>query len=244
MPSLRFRYSRQILWALAVVGALVQGSVLGASQWAVHSVMTGLPARGELKGLEQTAQATVIFDASDKPAFSIFQEQRRDVPLADISPHLIQAIVSVEDQRFYDHNGVDLVRILGASLANIRAGPAGAGRQHAHPAAGATELPHAGQDLHAQDPGSAARHPHRERVLEGSDPRALPQQDVFRRRALRRGSRGARLLRQARPRPHRGRSRADRRPGEVAVDHGADGEPRARRGPPQRRAAHDARQRR
>ena len=67
MPSLRFRYSPQILWALAVVGALVQGSVLGASQWAVHSVMTGLPARGELKGLEQTAQATVIYDASDKP---------------------------------------------------------------------------------------------------------------------------------------------------------------------------------
>src|SRR5688572_10596907 len=122
MPSLRLRYSHQILWALAVAGALVQGSILGASQWAVHSVMTGLPARGELKGLEQTAQATVIYDASDKPAFSIFQEQRRDVPLGEISPHLIQAIVSIEDHRFYDHNGVDLVRILGASLANIRQG--------------------------------------------------------------------------------------------------------------------------
>ncbi len=30
--------------------------------------------------------------------------------------------MSIEDQRFYDHNGVDLVRILGASLANIRQG--------------------------------------------------------------------------------------------------------------------------
>ena len=79
------------------------------------------------------------------------------------------------------------------------AGPHGAGRQHAHAAAGATELPDPGQDLHAQNPGSAARHPHRERVLEGSDPGALPQQDVLRRRPLRRGSGGARLLRQARP---------------------------------------------
>jgi 1A family penicillin-binding protein len=122
MPSLRFRYSCHVLWALAVVGALLQGAVLGGSQWAVHSVMTGLPARGELKGLEQTAQATVIFDASDRPAFSIFEEQRRDVPLSEISPHLIKAIVSVEDQRFYDHNGVDLVRILGAGIANIREG--------------------------------------------------------------------------------------------------------------------------
>ncbi|MEZ5286337.1 MAG: PBP1A family penicillin-binding protein [Vicinamibacterales bacterium] len=68
------------------------------------------------------AQATVLYDAADQPAFSIFEEQRLDVPLAEISPNLVSAIIAVEDQRFYDHGGVDAIRILGATLANLREG--------------------------------------------------------------------------------------------------------------------------
>ena len=68
------------------------------------------------------AQATTLFDAHDQPAFTIYHEQRIDVPLERISPHLIRAIVAVEDQRFYDHKGVDLVRVAGAAFNNIREG--------------------------------------------------------------------------------------------------------------------------
>src|SRR5204863_7891563 len=42
------------------------------------------------------------------------------VPLAEISPNLIHALIAVEDQRFYDHHGFDLVRIGSAAMANIR----------------------------------------------------------------------------------------------------------------------------
>jgi penicillin-binding protein 1A len=65
-------------------------------------------------------QATAVFDASDQLAFTIYKEQRIEVPLSAVSPNLVHAIVAIEDQRFYDHHGFDLVRIASAALANLR----------------------------------------------------------------------------------------------------------------------------
>ena len=109
-------------WAVAAAG-LLQVVAVGLSQWVLYTVVTGLPSAEQLEtGLGQMAQATVIYDAADRPAFSIYDEQRREVPLAAMSPHLVSAIVAIEDQRFFDHGGVDIVRIGGALLANLREG--------------------------------------------------------------------------------------------------------------------------
>jgi penicillin-binding protein 1B len=48
-------------------------------------------------------------------------EQRELVRLGDVPRHLLDAILAVEDQRFLSHRGVDLRRIAGALLANLRA---------------------------------------------------------------------------------------------------------------------------
>jgi penicillin-binding protein 1B len=50
------------------------------------------------------------------------REQRNLVRLADMPRHLADAVLSVEDQRFESHHGVDLRRIAGAFVANARAG--------------------------------------------------------------------------------------------------------------------------
>jgi penicillin-binding protein 1B len=50
------------------------------------------------------------------------REQRELVELEDLPSHLVDAIVSVEDQRFEAHPGIDVRRIGGALLANLRAG--------------------------------------------------------------------------------------------------------------------------
>ena len=68
------------------------------------------------------AQATLVFDRRGEPAFSFFAEQRTDVALDRISRHMIEAIVAVEDKRFFSHHGLDAVRIAGAAWKNIRAG--------------------------------------------------------------------------------------------------------------------------
>ena len=132
-------------------------------------------------------------------------------------PLLVKAIISIEDQRFYDHQGVDTVRIAAAALTNLREGRRAQGRQHAHPAAGAPGVPDAGQVVRPQAQGSDRRRRARGRVLERRDPRAVPEQGLLRRRPARGRSRGAGVLRQARRRSHAGRGGAHRGPGEVAV---------------------------
>ncbi len=49
-------------------------------------------------------------------------ENREIISFQQMSPHIRDAIVSVEDKRFYDHQGVDYIRIIGALIADIRAG--------------------------------------------------------------------------------------------------------------------------
>ncbi|HLS09889.1 transglycosylase domain-containing protein, partial [Lentibacillus sp.] len=47
-------------------------------------------------------------------------ENRYWVSLDKMSPHLIDATLSIEDQYFYDHNGFDLQRIAGAALTDLK----------------------------------------------------------------------------------------------------------------------------
>ncbi len=47
-------------------------------------------------------------------------EFRIPVRLDRVPDHLVQAVLAVEDQRFHDHEGLDLRRIAGAAVANIR----------------------------------------------------------------------------------------------------------------------------
>ena len=65
------------------------------------------------------ARATTVFDASGAAAFTIYKEQRIEVPLSRVSPHLISALVAIEDQRFFDHGGVDVIRVAGAAWKNV-----------------------------------------------------------------------------------------------------------------------------
>ena len=51
-----------------------------------------------------------------------YEEYRKYVPLSEISPNMLKAIVSSEDSRFYDHHGVDTRGVLRAFIANQQAG--------------------------------------------------------------------------------------------------------------------------
>lgn len=46
--------------------------------------------------------------------------KRRNVPLASIPPRMIQAVLAIEDRRFYEHPGLDPIGIVGAAVTNFR----------------------------------------------------------------------------------------------------------------------------
>jgi len=54
--------------------------------------------------------------------YGLDHEQRELVRFEELPPHLVHAVVAVEDQRFGSHLGIDPWRILGAFAANLRAG--------------------------------------------------------------------------------------------------------------------------
>ena len=84
--------------------------------------------RGELErladrlSLDVGPESTLLFDANDNLVSALFEEHRIAVPLEQISPHLVNAVLVTEDRRFYSHDGIDLRRIGMAFVANQRAG--------------------------------------------------------------------------------------------------------------------------
>ena len=106
----------------AVIAVFVTAAISSVAfvVWFAASLLTGLPEDDAIRRIGDMDQATAVYDASDQLAFTIYREQRIEVPLSQISPNLIHAILDIEDQRFYKHQGIDTIRILSAALANIR----------------------------------------------------------------------------------------------------------------------------
>ena len=83
-----------------------------------------VPTRDELRAFSSMATANILFDAADREVFTIAKEHRIEVPLSQMSPTLIKAVIAIEDRRFFEHDGFDPIRIAGSALASLQAGEA------------------------------------------------------------------------------------------------------------------------
>ncbi len=68
------------------------------------------------------AQTTRIYSADGVLLANLYLENRQVVELDQISPDLLHAVVAVEDERFYEHNGVDIAGIVRAMVTNATTG--------------------------------------------------------------------------------------------------------------------------
>jgi penicillin-binding protein 2D len=107
---------------------LVTTLVLTGATYAVAAA--GLIALWELReysrppgalALATGPQSTIVLDRHDRPVFRFHTEDRSDVPLDRISIPMLDALLAVEDKRFYSHHGLDAVRMMKAALVNVRA---------------------------------------------------------------------------------------------------------------------------
>ncbi len=99
-PGKGFRRMRRLFLGLVALGAL---SIL------VFVLLTAndLPALREVAN-PQTALSTQIMAADGTVLDNFYvQENRVDVPLSEISPYVIDALIATEDARFYQHAGID-----------------------------------------------------------------------------------------------------------------------------------------
>jgi len=107
---------KKVFFVLLIVSILI-GSSIGA----FFSYLRDLP---QIKQLEtfQPKTITKIYSDHDELIAEFFQENRVLVPLSKIPKHLKDAVLAVEDSRFYEHYGIDIKGILRAFWSNIRAG--------------------------------------------------------------------------------------------------------------------------
>ncbi|HYF90740.1 MAG TPA: PBP1A family penicillin-binding protein [Symbiobacteriaceae bacterium] len=78
-------------------------------------VLTPLPA-------PRMPEATEILDTSGARVANLFTENRVEVPVAEMPDFLLNAVVAVEDDRFYTHKGIDPLGLARAMARNVRAG--------------------------------------------------------------------------------------------------------------------------
>src|SRR5262245_11667764 len=115
---------RPFVLALVYVVGLAILLVVVAPIALIYRVVSDLPDSQELQTVGVMPRATTLVDMKGRHAFTIFQEQRLHVPLTQVSPELVRAVVAIEDQRFYEHGGFDVIRVLGAGWNNLLAGRA------------------------------------------------------------------------------------------------------------------------
>ena len=78
------------------------------------------PALSESKLVATTSSK--IYDNKNELIADLGSERRVNAQANEIPTDLVKAIVSIEDHRFFDHRGVDTIRIMGAALRNLQGG--------------------------------------------------------------------------------------------------------------------------
>jgi membrane peptidoglycan carboxypeptidase len=113
----------------AICGVLVAGllvpaaAVSGSAASGSIQFFDTLPA--ELK-VDPPSQSTTILAADGSVIANLYAENRTRVSLDQMSPYIKDAVIAIEDSRFYEHGGVDTTGILRALVSTARGNKQGA----------------------------------------------------------------------------------------------------------------------
>jgi len=113
----RLRTAFLILCAAAILGAVgLFASVVGTYQAFAASV----PDLDDYRSAE-LAQTSLVYDANGKVVDQLYGVQNRFVvPLDGVDPTLQEAVIAIEDHRFYEHRGLDFEAIGRAAVENVQ----------------------------------------------------------------------------------------------------------------------------
>lgn len=115
------RLSRWRIWqrrlGMLVMGVSLLGTVAVAIVVGIYSQMAK---KYDLAVLGQMPERTMVLDASGELLGRMHGENRIVVPLSQVSPHFIQALLAREDSRFHKHGGIDFVGVARAAVRNLK----------------------------------------------------------------------------------------------------------------------------
>jgi membrane peptidoglycan carboxypeptidase len=106
-----------VLAGVLAAGLLVPvAAAAGTGASASLQFFEALPVELEREAL---AQPTTILASDGSLIATLYEENRQPVTLDQVSPMMREALIAIEDYRYYEHGGVDLEGILGAIASNL-----------------------------------------------------------------------------------------------------------------------------
>jgi len=108
------RVTKVVFAVVVVVLCGVVGVGIGVANW----LRKDLPSPTNLQTIAPPVK-TLVYDRNEKLVHEFFKENRSIVPLREIPRPLVQAILAIEDRRFYSHWGIDPIRLARALLTDI-----------------------------------------------------------------------------------------------------------------------------
>jgi penicillin-binding protein 1A len=117
----RGRKRSKLAVALAVIFSVVTAAILAGGSWVI-SIADEAPNPDSLKPVKK-GQNSIIF-AGDGSRLGYIQsdQARKPVSIKRIPTSMQYATVAIEDQRFFEHNGVDVEGVVRAAIKNIDRG--------------------------------------------------------------------------------------------------------------------------
>jgi penicillin-binding protein 1A len=103
------------------VAALLAATAAGVASW-VLDVAAQAPSLTSCKPIEKGGNSTIYAADGSKLGIVDSEEARQPVSIKRVPKRLRQATVAIEDERFYDHGGIDPEGIARAALKNLEAG--------------------------------------------------------------------------------------------------------------------------
>lgn len=116
-PRARIRYGRLLLLAVLLASFIIAGATMGY----VFGAIRNMP-QYDIENITGDL-SSIIYDKENTEVTKLKTEKNRvQLEPQEIPKIMKQALIAIEDQRFYDHHGFDPIRFMGAVVANIKKG--------------------------------------------------------------------------------------------------------------------------
>jgi len=121
-PEFRRKHSKKNLWqrfsrkAKITAGAVLAVLILGIVYW--NYLVSGLPSLERIEN-PKAELASKVFSADGEVLDQFYIKNRSHLGFADIPKTVVDALIATEDKDFYNHWGVDLVRLGKAIIKDI-----------------------------------------------------------------------------------------------------------------------------